>query len=250
MLYLLHGFQVKKEDVMFFVFSDSLKIWKKDLKASGADMSVVKNWQKVFDRVKRETPQTQMQYIDIKKKLEFVYTLLRNTEMALIEYKRSSLPDRFLKRKLLQFYTGLKKYQGAFQHEFLISEEDTEFQLTYQILLEICEGEEFCFIFEDTDTLQIEQEISTSLLIIQSEIENLMAITLEALEKESPQFRALTFYYFERDDTELVNLPHLDKIDMVNHIYEEEFLKPMRQIMTNCYGEEKANRILEVDVWI
>ena len=216
---------------MFFIFGDSLKAWKKDLKASGADMSQIKSWQKIFDRIRRETPQVEAEYTDVKKKLEIVCILLRNIEMALIEYRKNSLPDSFLKRKLVQLNNGLKKYQDCFHHEFLISKEDTEFYLTYSTLLELCE-------WEDADNL-----------ILQSEIENLIAMTMEALDKEWPDFRALTFYYFQRDDEELLDLPHSDKIEKVTRIYKEEFLEPMRQMMINCYGAEKAMHIMEVDLW-
>lgn len=219
---------------MFFIFGDSLKAWKKDLKASGADMSQVKSWQKVFDKIRRETPQMEKQYMDVKKKLESVYALLQNMEQVLIESKvnGNSMSDSLMQKKLSEFCEEFKKYQNCFNHEFLISKEDTEFHLTYGTLLDLCESDD------------------TNVLILQSEIENLMAITKEALEKEWPDFRAMTFYYFNRDDTEIFDLPHSDKIDKVARVYESEFLKPMRQMMMDCYGEEKANHIMEVDLWI
>ena len=59
----------------------------------------------------------------------------------------------------------------------------------------------------------------------------------------------MTFYYFYRDDTELLDLPHSDKVQWVTQIYEDEFLEPMRQMMMNCYGAEKAMHIMEVELW-
>ncbi len=218
---------------MFLGFEDSLKTWKKDLKAAGTDMSVIKEWQKTFDKVKRQVPQIESQYIRVKSDLETVYTLLQNMERDLVESKTKGVAfsDTQMRRKIVAFSDEMKKYQKHFNHEFLISQEDTEFHLTYKTLLQLC-GEKH----DDG-------------LILQSEVENLMAITKEALGKELPSFRALAFYYLERSDDDIYDIPHADKVEKVNRIYENEFLKPMRQILASCYGNDKANHILEAELW-
>lgn len=218
---------------MFLGFEDSLKKWKKDLKASGADMSVVKSWQKAYDKARRQTPVLEQQYIKAKKDLETVYALLLDMEKALVEYKGYgvALWQGEAGKTIASLANKMKQYQNNFNLEFLISKEDTEFHLTYKSILDLCAKRE-----QDS-------------LILQSEIENLMAVTKEALEKEWPDFRAMAFFYIERTDKEIFDIPHADKVEKVMRVFENECMQPMRQIFEMCYGAEHARQIMEVDLW-
>lgn len=212
---------------------DSLKGLKKELKNAGADMSFVKGWQKSFDKVKKGSIQIEVQYTQVKKELMQVHAILKKMEQILISSK-SDLNNPSYKGILSECARDLKKYQGHFNHEFLISKEDKEFHLTYQTLLSLCNKG-----FKE----------QKDVLILQSEVENILAVTEEALEKEWPSYRAMAYFYINREDKEIFDLPHSDKVMEVNRIYENEFLAPMRQVLTDCFGEEKANYTLEVDVW-
>lgn len=212
---------------------DSLKGLKKELKSAGADMSVVKGWQKSFEKVRKGCVQWQAQYVQAKQELEQVHAQLKEMEQVLISMK-SDIDNSGLKNDIRDCVKALKKYQGHFNQEFLISKEDKEFHLTYQTLLNL--GEK---------GFQEQKDV----LILQSEVENILAVTEEALEKEWPSFRALAYFYIGRTDKEIFDLPHYDKVAEVNRIYDAEFLEPMRKVLTECFGEEKANYILEVDVW-
>lgn len=212
---------------------DSLKGLKKELKSAGADMSIVKGWQKSLDKVRKGCAQWETQYVQAKQELEQVHAQLKEMEQTLISMK-NDLDNAELKNALGDCVTVLKKYQGHFNQEFLISKADKEFHLTYQTLLDLS-GKGF--------------KEQKDVLILQSEVENILAVTEEALEKEWPSFRAMAYFYIERSDKEIFDLPHSDKVAEVNRIYETEFLEPMRKVLTECFGEEKANYILEVDVW-
>ncbi len=212
---------------------DSLKGLKKELKAAGADMSFVKGWQKSFDKVKKGSVQLEIQYSQVKADLEQVHTLLKDMESALISVKSDMDNTEFVSR-VLDAAKELKKYQGHFNHEFLISKEDKDFHLTYQTLLGLC-----------NKGFKEQREV----LIVQSEVENILAVTEEALEKEWPSYRAMAYFYIDRTDREIFDLPHSDKVAEVNRIYETEFLAPMKQVLIECFGEEKAKYTLEVDVW-
>ena len=218
---------------MFLGFEDSLKEWKKDLKASGVDMSLVRSWQKAYDKVRRQTPVLESQYIKAKQDLKAVYTLLQDMEKTLVDCKSRGgvLTEVETGKAIADFSNRMKQYQNSFNLEFLISKEDTEFHLTYRSILELCGKKE-----KDS-------------LILQSEIENLMALAKEALKKNWPDFRAMAFFYLERTDKEIFDIPHADKVEKVTRVFENECLKPMRQMMTQCYGEEKAKQIVEVDLW-
>ena len=218
---------------MFLGFNDSLKAWKKDLKTSGADMSALKAWQKVYDKVMRQEPQMEKQYIQAKSELESVHTLLLELEDMLVAWKEQDqavMEIRFV-QKIGAFSNEMKQYQDNFHHEFFISQYDEEFHLTYKTLLQLC------------DSMQ------RDFLILQSEVDNLLAMVKEALAKEQPDYRALTFYYLERKEEEIYDIPHSDKVDKIKCIYESEFLQPIRQMLLNCYGEEKTSQIMEVDLW-
>jgi hypothetical protein len=212
---------------------DSLKGLKKELKNTGADMSVVKNWQKIFDKVKKNSTQIEAQYTQAKQELEQVHALFKRMEQALISMKEDLQSDSS-KEEMNDCAKELKKYQGHFNHEFLIGKEDKEFHLTYQTLLTLCA--KGCADAKDV-------------LILQSEVENILSVTEEALAKTWPDFRAMAYFYLERTDKEIFDLPHADKVAEVNRIYEKEFLEPMRPILASCFGIEKANYKLEVELW-
>jgi hypothetical protein len=212
---------------------DSLKGLKKELKAAGADMSFVKSWQKFFDKVKKNSGQIEEQYTQAKVELKQVYAVLKKMEGVLIAMK-DDLANGSYEGVLSECIRELKKYQGHFNQEFLIGKEDKEFHLTYQTLLELC-----------GKGLKEKKEV----LIVQSEVENILAVTEEALEKEWPSYRAMAYYYLYRNDEDIFDLPHADKVAEVNHIYESEFLTPMSELLNDCFGEERAKEILEVEVW-
>lgn len=203
---------------------DSLKGLKKELKTTGADMSFVKGWQKVYDKVKKNSGQIEAQYTLAKQELEQVHAILKKTEAILIAREG----------KLSECERDLKKYQGHFNHEFLIGKEDKEFHLTYQTIVNLCGNG---------------HKTQKDVLIMQSEVENILAVTEEALAKDWPDFRAMAYFYLNRTDKEIFDLPHSDKVAEVNRIYEEEFLVPMREVLCKSLGEERARQILEVEIW-
>lgn len=215
-------------------FDDSLKGLKKELKTVGGDVSFVKEWQKSYDKVKKQSPVLEAQYIKSKAELETVMDILKGMEKSLIESKDAW--DLMHVRKALSKYADeMKKYQNGFQYEFLIGKEDKEFHLSYEAILSLCAKEE---------------NEQRELLILHSEVENLMAITQEALEKQWPDFREMAYYYLGHTDCEIYELPHADKVQVVQKMYKDEFYNPMKQVVEASLGEERANQIMEVELWI
>ena len=215
-------------------FTDSLRNLKKELKTAGGDISFVKEWQKGYDKVKKQGAVLQSQYTKTKSELERVLEFLQVMEGVLIA-QNAAMNLAELKNKLSKYKKDLRKYQNNFDCEFLIGKEDKEFHLIYETILSLCEkgignqGE---------------------LLILQSEVENLMAITKEALEKEWPDFRELAYFYLGHTDAEIFELPHADKLQMVQRLYIDEFYNPMKQVVETALGTERARQIMEVDLWI
>lgn len=214
-------------------FDDSLKGLKKELKNAGADLSFVKSWQKNYDKVKKQYPVMENQYVKAKADLNAVMEHLKGLEQLLIDAKVIS--DVNFKKQLSQYAKELKKYQNGFKQEFLIGEEDQEFHLTFSTILSLC-GKEM--------------KEQKERLILQSEVENLMAITKEALEKVWPEFREMAYFYLEHSDRELLELPHGEKVLFVKKLYKDEFYAPMKQILEASLGAQRAIKIMEEELWI
>jgi len=154
-----------------------------------------------------------------------VYQSLRAMEQKLIAGD-SDLSDEV---------RGLKQYRNSFNQEFLIGKEDKEFHLTFSTILSLGE-----------------KKISSQkdMIILQSEIENLLAVTKEALDKQWPEFRAMAYFYIERTDKDILDMPHVEKVAYVQRIYEDEFVKPMTQVLQSAFGDERTKNIMEVELWI
>lgn len=215
-------------------FDDSLKGLKKELKIAGGDVSFVKEWQKSYDKVKKQSSAIEGQYIKTKAELEAVINMLKNLEELLISCKYS-MDMAVINKELSNYAKDMKKYINNFDYEFLIGKEDKEFHLTYGAIISLC-GKNM--------------SNRSELLILQSEVENLMAIAKEALEKQWPDFRELAYYYLGHTDSEILELPHSDKVRVVKKMYENEFYNPMKQVIEETLGKERANQIMEVELWI
>ena len=212
---------------MFLGFDDSLKFLKKEFKEANVDMSMIRQWQKSYDKVKQQSVVLGNQYQTAKQELEQVLALLKDIEQQLIKGPVS-------KEALALFTKEMKKYQGHFNQEFLIGKEDTDFHSTYASILKLC----------DRDL-----SVNVNALILQSEVENLLAVTKEALGKNWPHFRAMAFFYIDRTDKDISDLPHLDKVVKVQGIYEEEFLRPFFNVVTGHLSEDRIKEIMEEDLW-
>lgn len=210
---------------MFFGFEDSLRELKKELKAAGIDVPFIKDWQKAYDKVKKQSAVLKSQYTQAKSDLQAVYQTLQEMEQKLI----AGTLDLSSEARML------KQYKMSFNQEFLIGKEDKEFHLTFQTIVSLCESK-----------LSTQKDV----LILQSEVENLLAVTKEALEKEWPAFRAMAYFYIDRTDRDIIDLPHVDKVEYIQRMYEDEFVKPMYQVLENAFGEERAKNVMEVELWI
>lgn len=209
-----------------FGLDDSLKVLKKEWKDVGVDMSIIRGWQKYYDKVIKQAPILESQYQTARVELKAVLAALRSLEQSLIIGDINATLENNLR--------DLKKYQGHFHHEFLISKEDADFHSTYDSILRLCEKG----ANEKSDAL-----------ILQSEVENLIALATENLDKKWPDSRAMAYFYIERSDKELVELPHADKVEKVQRIYESEFLKPLRECLTGWLREERVKEIMEEELW-
>ena len=211
---------------MFLGFDDSLKSLKKDFKDAGVDMNFIRQWQKNYDKVRTQAPILETQYKTAKQELESVMSLIKDMEQQLI--------GGFVSRESLgNFAKELKKYQGHFNQEFLIGREDMDFHSTYASILKLSEK-------------GIQDKKNG--LILQSEIENLMAVIHEALAKNWPNFRAMAFFYIDRTDNDISELPHSEKVTRVGKIYEVEFIHPFQDALTGRINDIRIREIMEEEL--
>jgi hypothetical protein len=115
--------------------------------------------------------------------------------------------------------------QNSFDHEFLISREDSEFHSTYDTILRL-----------GTRAL----ESSSQRLILQSEVENLQDLLRENLAKDAPDPRKLTLFYQYGTDSELAVLAPTDRLAKIERVYEARFSRPILQLLAEAVQRADA----------
>lgn len=187
---------------------DDEKKFKDAMNAAGADMAKVKAWLKVFSKTRKNAFNTAGRYYSVKERLQTLLQSLKGLEHMLIEAKGLSLD----KAKVAQYSKEFKKMQGGFNDEFLISKEDKDFQTTLESVVKLTAGYK-----EGADCL-----------IMQSEVENLIYLTQEGLDREKPDMFALAYFYLERSNKDLEELNFQQKVNKVSEIFETEFIEQIR----------------------
>lgn len=196
---------------------------KSALAATDSDMSAFRNWQKQYEKLNRQWQNIQTQYENARAATEWVNDGAGQMERMITgEYA-------YDKKAFIQIIKEMKRRQNGFDHEFLISREDREFHSTYDTIIRL--GAKAC-------------ETSDQKLILQSEIENLLALLKEALEKEKPSAWKLAYYLMEHSETELEDLPAGEKLACVNRIYEEQFLNPIVNLLIGAIDRADNKRVV------
>lgn len=182
---------------------------KKDMQATGCDMNVVKEWQKTLDRMKKQyEPQCEC-YESARTSLEEVNALMKHMEQLMINRTNWSRENA---KELSELRKELKRLKESYVHGFLVSEDDKEFHLTYETILKL--SDRFDGGYDNK-------------IILQSEIENILAMIREDIEKDKPNMLAMTCFYLVGSDKELVELSHKARLEKIKRVYELEFKRPM-----------------------
>ena len=143
------------------------------LAATDSDMAAFKSWQKKYEKLSRQWQNVQTQYENARAATEWVNNAAGQMERMITGEKA------YDKKEFAQLIKEMKRRQNGFDHEFLISAEDHEFHSTYDTIVRLG---------------QKAYETADQRLILQSEIENLLALLRENLEKERPSAWKLAFY--------------------------------------------------------
>lgn len=203
--------------------NDELDRIKEALEAVECDMSVFKSWQKQYDKVNRQWISVQDQYEKARLATRQVEADTRSMEKML---NGEEVEDR---KEFARLLKNLKQRQNGFDHEFLISREDQEFHSTYDTILRL-----------GVKAL----EVPADKIILQSEIENLLALLRENLEKEAPDPRHLCYYYLTGTDQALAKLPPAERLDRITRVYEHEFMEPILEMVELAIRRADEQRTL------
>lgn len=194
-------------------FSEPLKPLRQELKSVGVDTTVLREWLKTYEKVNNNYSRVEKLYISEREKLLQLQQILKDLEKSFTTGEDA----RTAVRPLMMQLKNLKSFAG---HEFLIDKGNTEFELTFSRLQ------------KQSNSLQ--NYSSQDMLFLQSEVENLIDMVREALEKDMPDLHALSYFELTQKTSMLSDLPHQEKVRKIRRIYECEFLKPMEGILSEA----------------
>ena len=208
---------------------EEIRQLKKALQAAGCDMAVVKKWQRQLEWTRKQRPSVYAAYMEARSALVHADTYLKQVQQ-LLTGKEAWTKERF--RELSGIRKELKKLENVFDHEFLVSRDDKEFHLTYQSILKQMDK------FDGTDDMRI---------FLLSEVENILALIREDLEKERPDAAVLAFFYLGHTDAELTALPPVGRLVHISSVYEKEFLQPILEEVAKCdeVSQDQVTAIIE-----
>lgn len=180
---------------------------KKAMPAADCDMSVVRAWLKLYDRVKKQTKETKDSYIHARKKLEEMQSFVSRLEYEIMEEEWGCARQ---KEEIHSLTEKIAKLDGTFTHEFLVSSDNREYLLSYHSVIDLAER-------------------SCDKIIYQSEVENLSEMNREILARETPNFCHLGFYETNRSAEDLSDLPYSEKMRKIGSLYEADFIRPLEK---------------------
>lgn len=207
---------------MIFGGDEEVKKLRVAFQTTGANMELVKPWLKAYEKTRKEALVCMGRYYSGKENLDRLLSELRELEEMIIGYGQLSAPEKSRFQDILKDF---KKMQGSFDDEFLISKEDKDFHTTLESILKL--GPAYVSKQENG-------------LILQSEIENLLALAKEGIERERPELFALTYFYLEHSNTDLADLNFAQKVDKVMGIYNNNFIRPIEEQLIYCIKQAQA----------
>ena len=185
------------------------------------DMSAFRVWQKQYDKLNRQWQAVQERYQKARQITEQVHRNAKQLEEILVDDTQGQ------RKEAAQILKEWKRLQNGFDHEFLISKEDREFHSTYDTIVRL-------------GIKAVDNEDQK--LILQSEVENLIALLEENLEKKQPSAWKLCFFTLNHGEQELIELPPAEKLNCIDTTYQQEFLQPIIALLVFAIDRADARR--------
>ena len=207
---------------MILGLNDTEKKFKTAMDTAGADMAVVNSWLKLYVKTKKNSSGVAKRYYGVKTGLSSLLSDLKELEQQVIGYCELTGTDR---KHFGELIKACKAKSGIFDDEFLISKVDTDFHTTLDSVVK--QGERYLSSFDNG-------------IILQSEIENLIHLTNEGLERKKPDLFALSYFYLGHSNKELAELNFTQKTKRVHEIYYEEFWKDILKQLEACVKQAEA----------
>ncbi|MCM1107050.1 MAG: hypothetical protein NC355_08915 [Blautia sp.] len=192
---------------------DEMRVVREALLATDCDRGKLKLWQKKYDHFIKQFPQVKEQYQRARTSTLRVEELAQRMDKLLVQEGEI---DKEGQKAFTEALKELKRLQGGFANEFIISREDKEFHSTYESILKL-----------GTKALEEPEQR----LILQSEVENLLSLLKENLLKDKPEMAPLCFFYQSHTDKELVDLPPAERLARIAQVYKEEFYAPIEELL-------------------
>lgn len=207
---------------MLLGLEEDEKKFREAMSAAGADMGLVKSWLKVFSKTRKNAFNTATRYYSVKEKLESLLQKLENLEQILINGTGSRQSE---KTTVALYVKEFKKLQGSFNDEFIISKADKDFQTTLESVTKLANDY---------------GSSGSNDLILQSEVENLIYLAKEGLDREKPDMFALAYFYLDHNNEDFADLPFPGKIAKVNKLFQDEFIEQIKPTLVSCVKMAEA----------
>lgn len=225
--------------MQFFIPDEYGKKIKKAPGLSAENKRIARSWLKFYAKVKKKVPVVTNHYHLVRNEAGKLLADARELEQLLIGamMRTEEQLNEEEKHQISDIIEDMKKIRPHLDSNFLIGKEDQEIHATIEGLIQM-----------QTDLLSGK----TDILIAQSEVENLMEMLYEGIEKEKPDLFELSSFYVQHTDHELAELPHRKQLERIHELYLEEFADPIHPVLMemvekqdNCSEAEAERKVQE-----
>lgn len=210
---------------MIIGFENTAKGIKRALAVTGGDSDAFKNWYKDFEKLRKQFEDSYTTYYSAKDSMEDVLVMLIEFEKFLADTREWNRDTLRLVEKTIK---EMKKEQGKQFHPFLVEADYTDYRTTYESIVR--QGASF-------------KGVESDRILLQSEVENLLAIIRETKARKSPNTNHVAYMVCFNRLEEVSDIPYEDKIANMAKIYGKDFYQPIYEILVENIA--KADRMLE-----